>query len=266
MAPTATDGYWGPPTSTIDWCERNYEISPYIAEFWNTISNVAIFLPPFIGIYQIYKLNLERRNMIAFFAVAVVGFGSWAFHMTLLYPMQLADEFPMVWSTSVMTYLQFTISRSPELPTNWPLIAVCFLYSFAYSLFYLAFTNPLVHQITYAIGLYFLLIKSLLFARNSVQCKTCSRIVYTVWILLHVAFFLWNIDNHFCTRLEKLRENLTIVLRPGTQLHAVWHVLTGTAAYIHVLFLLHARGHFFKPKVSVVFTRYGVLLKKEHKK
>jgi len=106
MAPTISDGYWGRPTSTLDWCERNYDVSQYIAEFWNTISNIAIFLPPFIGIFQIYKLNLERKYMLAFFAVAVVGFGSWAFHMTLLYPMQLADEFPMVWSTSVMTYLQ----------------------------------------------------------------------------------------------------------------------------------------------------------------
>lgn len=258
------EGYWGKPTSTLDWCERNYEVSPYIAEFWNTISNVAIFLPPFIGIFQINKLNLERRYMLAFAAVAVVGFGSWAFHMTLLYPMQLADEFPMVWSTSVMTYLQFTLSRSPKLPTNWSLLAMCFLYSFAYSIFYLAFTNPLVHQVTYAIGLYYLLIKSLLFTWNTVRCKTCSRIVYAVWFLLHFAFFLWNIDNHFCPQLEHLRANLSSGLRPGTQLHAVWHILTGIAGYIHVLFLLHARGHFFKPKVRVVFTRFGFALKREH--
>ena len=28
MAPTSTDtlGYWGQPTSTIDWCEYNYEV------------------------------------------------------------------------------------------------------------------------------------------------------------------------------------------------------------------------------------------------
>lgn len=263
MPPAVTEGYWGPPTSTIDWCERNYEVSPYIAEFWNTISNVAIFLPPFIGIFQIHKLNLERRFMVAFLAVAVVGFGSWAFHMTLLYPMQLADEFPMVWSTSVMTYLQFTLRRSPDSPSDKKLMALCFLYAFAYSIFYLAFTNPLVHQVTYAVGLYFLLIKSFIFTRK-MKCKTCSRIVYSIWILLHVAFFLWNIDNHFCSRLENLRENLPKGLIPGTQLHAIWHIMTGAAAYIHVLYLLHARGHFFKPKVSVAITRYGFVLRKEH--
>ena len=41
MAPTVAvrdlepdyPGYWGPPTATIDWCEANYDVSFYVAEF-----------------------------------------------------------------------------------------------------------------------------------------------------------------------------------------------------------------------------------------
>lgn len=36
MAPlvdTDYDGFWGAPTSTIDWCESNYQVSHYLAEF-----------------------------------------------------------------------------------------------------------------------------------------------------------------------------------------------------------------------------------------
>lgn len=30
---TSTEGFWGRPTSTIDWCENNYEINFYVAEW-----------------------------------------------------------------------------------------------------------------------------------------------------------------------------------------------------------------------------------------
>jgi len=33
------EGFWGNPTSNIDWCEDNYQLSPYVAEFWNALSS-----------------------------------------------------------------------------------------------------------------------------------------------------------------------------------------------------------------------------------
>ena len=35
LAPSVNDrvGYWGKPTATIDWCEENYVVNHYIAEF-----------------------------------------------------------------------------------------------------------------------------------------------------------------------------------------------------------------------------------------
>lgn len=32
-SPDDAEGYWGPPTSTLDWCEENYVSSYYIAEY-----------------------------------------------------------------------------------------------------------------------------------------------------------------------------------------------------------------------------------------
>lgn len=34
-------GYWGPVTSTMDWCESNYVVTEYVAEFYNSISNIG---------------------------------------------------------------------------------------------------------------------------------------------------------------------------------------------------------------------------------
>ncbi|EIE78529.1 hypothetical protein RO3G_03233 [Rhizopus delemar RA 99-880] len=71
--------FWGPATSTIDWCEENYHVSPYLAEFFNTTTNLM-------------------------FSVMFVGFGSWCFHMTLQYEMQLLDELPMIYVASIMVW------------------------------------------------------------------------------------------------------------------------------------------------------------------
>lgn len=81
-------GYWGPPTSTVDWCELNYTVSHYVAEFFNTISSLSIVFVGLLGIIHHYK-TLETRFIVGFGSVALVGLGSAAFHGTLLFELQV---------------------------------------------------------------------------------------------------------------------------------------------------------------------------------
>ena len=48
----------------------------------------------------------------------IVGIGSWMFHMTLLYEMQLLDELPMVWGSSYMVYVHYKIQIEPQKKTR----------------------------------------------------------------------------------------------------------------------------------------------------
>ncbi|EFA85023.1 alkaline dihydroceramidase [Heterostelium album PN500] len=118
--------YWGIPDSPIDWCELNYEVSPYICEFYNTISSFAITAFAVYGMYllvypygttkllqhiKIVKaLDIRNKVMVAYVALSTVGVGSAFYHATLLYKHQLFDEFPMIISISCFLYCFFTIN------------------------------------------------------------------------------------------------------------------------------------------------------------
>ncbi len=44
------------------------------------------------------------RFVLCYLALLTIGVGSWLFHMTLLYEMQLLDEIPMVFGSAMITY------------------------------------------------------------------------------------------------------------------------------------------------------------------
>ena len=49
------------------------------------------------------------RFVLAYFTLIVIGVGSTLFHMTLKYEMQLLDEIPMIYGTSVIGYCLYEV-------------------------------------------------------------------------------------------------------------------------------------------------------------
>lgn len=87
--------------STVDWCERNYVVSEYIAEYWNTVTGLCLIISSYcyyknnyklISRYSEYYVNFMRICCL----LAFVGVGTMLFHSTLYYPFQLLDELPMM--------------------------------------------------------------------------------------------------------------------------------------------------------------------------
>ena len=125
-------GFWGTPTSSIDWCERNYTVSYYIAEFWNTISNLAFIIVGVMGIIQAIRHRYEPRFVLIAIGITIVGFGSSAFHGTLLYEYQMADELPMIWSIMVWNYAMFLMESSTASKKHTWTGIICASYAIIY--------------------------------------------------------------------------------------------------------------------------------------
>lgn len=234
MAPI---GYWGHPTSTLDWCEENYEMTRYVAEFWNTISNLALLIPPVCGGWISWNRGLEFRYVLCYVCLFIVGIGSWCFHMTLLYEMQLLDELPMVWGTLAIIYSVYEVHSSSN-KINKILIMELFIYGIIVSAVYLAIRQPIFHQVAYGL---LVMITVVFDIRLAFTGKSEVWIFIVATISYSVAFCFWNIDNVFCSELNIARKILPFFLRPFTQLHGWWHCLAGYGTYLQILYFCQAR-------------------------
>ena len=77
-------GFWGEPTATMNFCEPDYEMTHYLAEFLNTLSSLPLTLCGLSGLHLCHEQRLGHEQWLAYGAVAVIGAGSVAFHATLL--------------------------------------------------------------------------------------------------------------------------------------------------------------------------------------
>lgn len=80
----ARDGIWGTQTSTLNWCEEDYNITPYIAEFINTVTNLLFIALGIMGIRDCLRYGHGSIYVLSYVGYIIVGLGSMAFHATLL--------------------------------------------------------------------------------------------------------------------------------------------------------------------------------------
>ncbi|XP_022103257.1 alkaline ceramidase 3-like isoform X2 [Acanthaster planci] len=206
MAPIKDlEGVWGKPTSTLDWCEANYVVTPYIAEFWNTVSSLALIFIPILDLVYTKltapkRIHIERRNYMACLAFVSVGLGSWFFHMSLLYETQLLDEIPMIWGTCVLVYLFFENNSKPN-SRNYVLVVFLVLYATLITGIYVLVINPVFHQVAFTLLVLAALVRGgYCFFYLKMEC---SPALFLLSVLLFVSGgVLWLLDNGLCMHLS----------------------------------------------------------------
>uniref|UniRef100_A0A8C9TWP0 Alkaline ceramidase n=1 Tax=Scleropages formosus TaxID=113540 RepID=A0A8C9TWP0_SCLFO len=87
-----------------------------------------MIIPPIFGAIQTFRDGMEVRYVFAFLGLAAVGVGSWCFHMTLQYEMQLLDELPMIYSCCVFVYCLYECFKQ-ENTVHHLVIVILFMFS-----------------------------------------------------------------------------------------------------------------------------------------
>ncbi|DBA02191.1 TPA: hypothetical protein N0F65_004826 [Lagenidium giganteum] len=242
-------GFWGPPTSTIDWCERNYEHSFYIAEFWNTVSNLLFVLLGLYGLWQSIRQGFEWRFHAQFIAVMITGLGSAMFHGTLQLVHQQCDETPMVWAMLVWIYIVYNREIVRTGVPDALVIAVLAASGIGFAVLHA------IYRFTTAFQVFFGTLALLCCARLCLHYRDVkdprARAVARSYVrnsLIGTAF--WMLDYHYCHNIMQLPVN--------PQGHAWWHLFMGISSYHGPVFMQYVRMEQLQRKIEVRESMLGI--------
>lgn len=233
MNESETKGLWGVPTSTVDWCESNYAVTSYLAEFFNTASSFVIVAVGLYG-YWLHRRIVEPRFLASFAAVGLVGAGSTAFHATLRFELQLLDELPMLYSALIMVHILVENQPQRRFGRWFPLVLI------AHGLLVTALTawtrgslQFYLFHVSFGSLELFALFRVFQISRR--YPAPAQRRVFRVGMGAYlVGILVWFVDLRYCELLASVLPSYGLV---NPQLHAVWHVLVATGFY-HLLVLL----------------------------
>ncbi|KAJ1762171.1 hypothetical protein LPJ58_000749 [Coemansia sp. RSA 1591] len=237
MAPITLVGYWGAVTSSMDWCEENYEWTPYIAEFFNSWSSLAMIV---LG-ECCARMNPTGNQAFTLLgrSITVVGIGSWLFHATLKYSMQMTDELPMLWSISIACYIavttQYDINRAwfKRWLVLWTVFVTVLTAGFSGKVQFVLFQGSFN-------GLSLVMAYLCWRGKKELEEAQMSHVAKLFWAgikLYASAAIVWLTDTNLCTYINGQEES---VLPFNMQLHAWWHVLASLGlVYLVVLLMGH---------------------------
>ncbi|KAI1309991.1 Alkaline ceramidase 3 [Mortierella claussenii] len=259
-------GYWSPNTASVDWCESNYVVSYYVAEFWNTLSNAACFAAAALG-YYCFPGPMERRFKLLFLTFGFVGLGSVLFHGTLRHKMQLLDELPMLYSATIILFILVETKHGaqgrwfPLLLTAW-IATTTFIFSTATGQLQF-YTFQSTYTVLQFCMIYFLRVLHVQqqeqrqqrqlrrsVTNSSLQVTALAR---RALVLAIFAVSIWLIDLRLCEFVNGVSPQS--VLRWNPQLHAWWHVFSACALYHATVLIVyyHYSVHQQEPFVHYAF-------------
>ncbi|KAI0168276.1 alkaline phytoceramidase [Pestalotiopsis sp. NC0098] len=230
-------GIWGSPTSAANFCEEDYAITRFVAEFVNTLSNLAYvyFAFKYPGRCAHGRPALDSLS----WSMLLLGVTSTAFHATLRQGAQLSDDLSMLLLVGVIMQHVYCLGQ-PRVRSR--LVAATIWASISgVSFIYVRSGDLLIHVSAFAVSVTLVGLRLVqLIYRGQQQQESSAELATRFWkgcAYLAVAFALWNVDLELCLQLREWRQHVGLPLSWLMELHAWWHILTaaGAAQFIRLV-------------------------------
>ncbi|KAK1317264.1 hypothetical protein QJS10_CPA05g00870 [Acorus calamus] len=245
MADAMVSSFWGPVTSTTEWCEKNYTHSSYIAEFYNTISNIPCILLALMGLINALRQRFEKRFSILHISNMTLAIGSMLFHATLQHVQQQSDETPMVWEMLLYLYVLY----SPDWHYRGTMPTFLFFYGAAFAVLHSQVRFGIGFKIHYVI-LCLLCIPRMYKYYIHTKEASAKRLAHLYLATISLGSLCWLFDRLLCEKIHGWYIN--------PQGHALWHVLMGFNSYFANTFLMFCRAQQlgWSPRVVHLFRAF----------
>ncbi|OQD74157.1 hypothetical protein PENDEC_c012G03055 [Penicillium decumbens] len=229
--------FWGPQTSYLNFCEEDYVVTRFVAEFINTFSSFVYMI---YGIYGLRQLSQKQESggfrSISYYGLFGVGVCSAGYHMTLKYHTQMSDELSMHLLTTPLLYRILTFQASPQ---RTKIVGVILLTLFTLVMAVHMFMDEFIlHAVTFGLAVYLIATRTLKIILQQVSDPSIRRslrnLTYFGFFCFAFGYFVWLIDVWACGILIKTRHVVGLPLAFLTELHGWWHVFTAIGGYVAV--------------------------------
>ncbi|XP_054837299.1 alkaline ceramidase 1 [Eublepharis macularius] len=216
-------------SAEVDWCEGNFEHSQYIAEYYNTVSNIIFFIiiPFMLTLNMDYMKYRPKPVHSLAVMVALIGFSSVYFHMTLSYVGQLLDELSILWTMGLCYACWFPTHHYPSFIKNreqfsW-IVGIVTVVSTLMS-----FVRPVLNAYALnSVALHLLYVVFLEIKRATNPRIQRLGVITVIWWV--VAISCWIVDKFFCEFCQKIN---------FCYFHSLWHVFINIAlTYLSTLIM-----------------------------
>ncbi|EFX06429.1 alkaline ceramidase family protein [Grosmannia clavigera kw1407] len=234
-------GVWGAPTSTANFCEEDYAVTLYIAEFMNTLTNLAYiyFAIRYPGVSSSKQTATKDKSHPPapswtrpdFLAVSlwILGTFSLVFHATLKHATQYGDEIAMLVLAGALLRGVWPHSMAATVGSAAAVVAASALYLVTAQILHHVFAFNSMILVT-GLRTLFLIFWRRPVANRPRYLHQFSRAVGT----LAFGYFLWQIDLEMCSSLRSARNFVGIPLAWLLEFHGWWHICTALGASLYI--------------------------------